>query len=223
MNSTDHGLVRDTAPAFERAPGARDLSARRYGLAVAYRAGEAIYRDGDDIRYFFQVRSGVVRCCTYWDEGRRHIDAFHLRGDVFGFDDLGQRRASAECVSDTVLVAYRRPPVYALSQIDAASSRYLLAQGMIALAKAQAHAAALSCHRAEARIAFLLLEIAARMDNDQVVELPLPRLDIADYLGLRVESVSRTFKKLKHAGLIAMPSPRLVLLKNMWALQALSP
>ena len=78
------------------------------GVTMHFATDHQVYVEGDEARYFYKVVSGVVRTCRFLSDGRRQIDAFHMTGEVFGFEPGTEHRLSAEAVSDCTVIAYRR-------------------------------------------------------------------------------------------------------------------
>jgi len=196
-------------------------------LAVAqpvmqFSEGKSLYEEGDDAACFYRLVSGVVRTCRFSQDGRRHIDAFYMPGDVFGFELTREHGFTAEAVTDCVVIPCRRRGAEELAAQngtaqDGAAARQLYGYAMQQLARAQAHAQLLGRYGAAQRLAGFLLELSAGK-NPPIVELPMSRQDIADYLGLTIETVSRALAQLQKDGVIKLLAARLVEVKNRAAL-----
>ncbi|TGD98359.1 helix-turn-helix domain-containing protein [Methylobacterium nonmethylotrophicum] len=187
-------------------------------------AAEAeIFAGGDRAGTFYKVVSGVVRTYRLLSDGRRQIDAFHLPGDIFGLEAGAEHRFNAEAVTEARLDVHRREP-RALAGDDGALAREIVASMMKALERAQEHMMLLGRKSARERIATFLLTLSRRMACDgAAMELPMSRTDMADHLGLTVESVSRAVTQLERDGLIALPpNRRLVVLRDVEALARLA-
>jgi CRP/FNR family nitrogen fixation transcriptional regulator len=184
-------------------------------------ADSAIYAEGDEARLFYKVVSGVVRTCRFLNDGRRQIEAFHVAGDVFGLDVAAARRLSAEAVSDCTLIGYRRHGLETLAAADTALAGQLLSYALRCVERAQDHAMLLGRSSAAQKVAIFLLEMADRMPIGETIDLAMTRQDIADYLGLTIETVSRTLSQFERDALIARPSARRIRLNNRAALRAL--
>jgi CRP/FNR family nitrogen fixation transcriptional regulator len=178
----------------------------------------AIYEEGDQVKFFYKVVKGMVRTCRFLSDGRRQIDAFHAEGDVFGFESGGQYRLSAEAVSECQVIAYRRRMDGSVAQEDRLV-RQFFAHAMTCLARSQEHSLLLGRGTAAQKIATFLLEMSEREERDDAVDLPMSRQDIADYLGLTIETVSRTLSHLERDGVIGLPTARRVMLKDRRALR----
>nr|WP_294546563.1 helix-turn-helix domain-containing protein [uncultured Rhodopila sp.] len=174
----------------------------------------AIYEEGDQAKFFYKVVRGMVRTCRFLSDGRRQIDAFHAEGDVFGFESGGQYRLSAEAVSECQVIAYRRRGTDGSAAQEDRLARQFFAHAMTCLARAQEHSLLLGRGTAVQKIATFLLEMSEREARDDAVDLPMSRQDIADYLGLTIETVSRTLSHLERDGVIGLPTARRVMLKD---------
>jgi CRP/FNR family transcriptional regulator, nitrogen fixation regulation protein len=192
------------------------------GVAMHYAADHQIYAERDEARCFYKVVSGVVRTCRFLSDGRRQIDAFHREGDVFGFEAGADHRMAAEAVTDCSIVAYRRRGLEAIVAQDDRLSRWFFSHAMTSMANAREHSLLLGRASAAQKIAAFLEETAQRGDSGGVIDLVMSRQDIADYLGLTIETVSRTLSQLDRDGVIGLPSARRVLVKDRRALRALN-
>ena len=194
------------------------------GTHLVLRKGEPLFDEGDEADFFYQVVSGVIRSYKLLSDGRRQIDAFHLCGDIFGLEAGDEHRFSAEAVGDVSVVAYRRSRLNALIQDDPAFRDKIMTATLRSLERAQAHMLLLGRKTAEEKIATFLLDLAGRISkDDEGFELPMQRCDIADHLGLTIETVSRTLNRFARSGLIELlPSGRSIGLSNKMALQGLN-
>lgn len=187
---------------------------RTAGTVVHVAQGREIFAEGDDTDLFYKVVSGVVRACKFLNDGRRQIEAFHVAGDLFGLELDEERLMSAEAVSDCTLVCYRRRSVETLAQKDQTVSRQLFQYAMQNMASAQAHSLLLGRRGAVEKLAAFLLGWAKQSANKRVLHLAMTRQDIADYLGLTIETVSRSLTQLERDNVIALPSTREVRILN---------
>jgi CRP-like cAMP-binding protein len=186
---------------------------------IAYLKNRTIYYQGDAPQNCFRVVSGTVRICRITEDGRRQIAAFQTRGDLFGWFDQGPYRYSAEAVTDVVLERYRRERFDRFLALHPAESRRLLRSLSGQLAIAQEHTMVLGRLTAIERLASLLLDLARRQGSvtgaaSITVAVPMSRKDIADYLGLTIETVSRTMSALKARGVISFRTTRNVRLNE---------
>jgi CRP/FNR family transcriptional regulator, nitrogen fixation regulation protein len=191
------------------------------GVALSFGRNEEIFAEGEAAGYVYKVVSGVVRISKLLPDGRRQISAFHLPGDMFGFEIGDVHHCSAEAVVPTKVVAFKWQ---ALLGAGASTSlvRELLTRTMIGLRHTQNHLLLLGRKNALERLAAFLLEMADRTGTTEVLDLAMPRHDIADYLGLTLETVSRMFAELKEVGQVKLESARRVHLLDMDKLKAMA-
>jgi CRP/FNR family nitrogen fixation transcriptional regulator len=182
---------------------------------------EEIFAEGDRAGFFYRVVSGAVRTFKLLSDGRRQIDAFHLPGDVFGLETGEEHRFSAEALGDATIIAYRRCNLGSLAQDGGEFSRQIVTAMMRSLEQAQNHMLLLGRKNALEKVATFLLVLSERISRDDRVDLPMSRLDIADHLGLTIETVSRSLTQLERQGVINLPTHRSIILRNKAALQRL--
>jgi CRP/FNR family nitrogen fixation transcriptional regulator len=194
------------------------------GMPLALRKDERLFDEGDEAEYFYKVVSGAIRSYKLMSDGRRQIDAFHLRGDIFGLEAGSEHRFSAEAVGDVSVIAYRRNRLATLMRDDAAFRDKIMGATLRSLERAQDHMLLLGRKTAEEKIATFLLDMAERISrDDERFELPMQRSDIADHLGLTIETVSRVLSRFARSGLIRLlPASRSIGLCNRMALQSLN-
>lgn len=192
------------------------------GTALHFQCDSEIYAEGDEAKSFYKVISGVVRTCRFMNDGRRQIEAFHVAGDVFGLEANADRRLSAEAVSDCTIMPYRRLGLEKLTANDSALAQQLFSYAMQYVERARDHAMLLGRCSAAEKVAAFLLEIAHRSPHGEIIELPMSRQDIADYLGLTIETVCRLLSALKREGAIGIPNSHQVELHDRAALEAIA-
>ena len=213
-------LHRPFAVSTHRKPEASE-STGQIGLAMSFARNAEIYAEGEAAGYVYKVISGVVRVSKLLPDGRRQISAFHMPGEMFGFEANELHHASAEAVVPTRVVAYKWEGVLGTEKQSASFVRELLSLTVLGLRHTQDHLLLLGRKNALERLAEFLLEMSARMGGSAVLELAMPRHDIADYLGLTLETVSRMFAELKEMGAIKLESARRVHLLDKAALRAM--
>jgi CRP/FNR family transcriptional regulator, nitrogen fixation regulation protein len=192
------------------------------GTVIHVAEGREIFAEGADTDTFYKVVSGVVRVCKFLSDGRRQIEAFHIAGELFGFELSEERILSAEAVSDCTLVSYRRRNIEQLAQKDETVSQQLLQFAMHNLAQAQNHSLLLGRRGAAEKVASFILGWAERSAGKNVIYLAMTRQDIADYLGLTIETVSRSLSQFERDGVIALPTTRQLKVLNADALEDLA-
>ena len=181
------------------------------GAIRNFERDQQIFGEGDAAAYFYKVTSGTVRTYKLLVDGRRQIDAFHLPDDVFGIEAGGEHRFAAEAIQDVKLRAFRRRDFGEMIASDPAAINGLMLAMAKALERAQEHMLLLGRKCAREKIATFLLGISDRIANTKTIELPMSRTDIADHLGLTVETVSRMLTQLQREHVIAMPRGRRVI------------
>jgi CRP/FNR family transcriptional regulator, nitrogen fixation regulation protein len=191
------------------------------GVPMRFARNTEIYGEDEPAEYLYQVISGAVRTYRTLDDGRRQISAFYLPGDIFGLEAGDDHLSTAEAVCDAQVLVAKRSAVMARAEHQTDLARQLWALAVRELQRVQQHSLAL-VKSAEERLAGFLLEMAGRNSAGAAVELPMSRQDIADYLGLTIETVSRTFTQLVSTGTIALESSRRVQLRNRSALGRLN-
>lgn len=199
-----------------------DTAAPSVGAVQSFAKDEEIFAEGDRAAFVYKVLSGVVRTSKLLSDGRRQIDAFHLAGDIFGIEAGEEYRFSAESVGDCIVIAYRRSHLASMSGSDAQLAQDMTMGMMRSLVRAQNHMMLLGRKSALEKIATFLLDLAERTAEDGALDLPMSRTDIADHLGLTIETVSRSFTQLERQGIIELPSARHVVLSNRAALERLN-
>jgi CRP/FNR family transcriptional regulator, anaerobic regulatory protein len=178
------------------------LTAMRTAQTVA--PGMTFVDEGEPALHVFTVTSGVVKLFKLMSDGRRQIVGFLVAGDVFGFVPGEKYTVSAEAVSPVGLCRFPRRQLERAFTEFPGVERQLLGVITRELAAAQDQMLLLGRKTAHERLASFLLSLSRRQDNeDGSVDLPMTRTDIADYLGLTMETVSRVFTVLKGSGCIA--------------------
>ena len=167
-----------------------------------YRRGAEIFGEAEPAEYLYQVIDGAVRSYKLLSDGRRQIGAFHLSGDVFGLENGTAHRFTAEAIVDSTVRLARRASLASVAEQDAALSRDLLNMTASNLRHAEDHMLLLGRKTALERVAAFLIEMDRRLTAAGVMALPMCRRDIADYLGLTLETVSRALSVLHDKGIL---------------------
>lgn len=160
-------------------------------------SGSEIYAQGEKAGAFYQVEFGAVRVYRLLADGRRQISAFHLAGETFGFEADTTHHFFAEAINATGVRVFR-------FATGADISRQLLPLALKGLTRAQEHLLVLGRQNAIERVAAFLVDMGERQGGLRQIELPMSRMDIGDYLGLTIETVSRVFTRLKDNGIIRL-------------------
>jgi CRP/FNR family nitrogen fixation transcriptional regulator len=188
-----------------------------------YKKGVEIYGEKEPADYVYQVTSGAVRTYKLLSDGRRQIGAFHLVGDVFGLENSDVHRFTAEAVVDTALRLARRHNLENMAGRDVRLANNLLNLTTSNLQHAEDHMLLLGRKTALERVAAFLLEMDRRLAAADILALPMCRRDIADYLGLTLETVSRSLSNLHGRGILGFlgPSQRQIVLLDRQRLASL--
>jgi CRP/FNR family transcriptional regulator, nitrogen fixation regulation protein len=188
-------------------PGADDLTARiLFWNEFRYCRGTEIFGEAEPADQVYQVKSGAVRTFKLLPDGRRQIGAFHLAGDIFGVESGEAYRFTAEAIVNTRVRIARRERVFCeFRKENILPGEDVLKLVARNLQHAENHVLLLGRQTAQERIAFFLTEMDRRLKSPKLLMLPMSRLDIADYLGLTHETVSRTLSVLRRKGILSFP------------------
>jgi CRP-like cAMP-binding protein len=190
------------------------------GAVMTYPRNAEIFGENEPAEYLYKVVSGSVRTYKILGDGRRQVGGFYLPGDIFGLEFADEHALSAEAISDAKVLVVKRSALNTLAGRDR-----LVAQQLFALIGRELHRVQdrilLLIKNARERVASFLLEMAERASENNTIELPMSRQDIADYLGLTIETVCRTLSALETASAIEVSaSSRRIVLRDRAALAA---
>jgi len=190
--------------------------------SVRYRSGQEICHHEGATASWYRVLSGVARRYAVRPSGRRQIVGLLLPGDLFGFPSCGEVVFTVEAVVDgTIIAFYPRRRLEALADADPQIARGIREMAFESISRLQEQVFILGRTTALKKVGSFLLRLAERFSDgaaSQVV-LPISRYDIADYLGLSVETVSRCLTALKRRGVIKLAGPRRLSIVDREALQ----
>jgi len=184
-----------------------------FQVPTLFPAGTEVYAQGEKCGAIYRVEFGAIRIYRLLADGRRQISAFHLAGEIFGFEADTIHHFFAEAICATGVRMLRTTS----HQNEFASE--LLPMALQGLVRAQEHLLVVGRQTAVERVAAFLADMAERQGGLRKIELPMSRMDIADYLGLTIETVSRAFSKLRQKGIIRLPGLRNVEIEKWQALQ----
>jgi CRP/FNR family nitrogen fixation transcriptional regulator len=184
---------------------------------IRYCRNSTIVCEGDPSDYVFLIVDGTVRSCRTFENGTRSIVAFHIPGELFGWTDDVKHSLSAEAATDSMILFFKRSILFSLATHESKLASFLLAATTNELRRVQEHSLLLG-RNAKCRVASFLLDLSKRMGDTKNLDLPMSHQDIADHLGLTIETVSRTITEMEQTGLIARASPRTLILLNRAAL-----
>jgi CRP/FNR family transcriptional regulator len=186
--------------------------------------GETLFSEGDETNSVYEIVRGMLRLVKLLPDGRRQIIGFLAAGRLLGFAPEGAHVYTAEAITEVTLYRYWRAAFERLIDEVPGFAKRLLTVTSHELRVAQNQMLLLGRKTATEKVASFLLLIAKQQDGDGALEvnLPMTRSDIADYLGLTIETVSRTLTKLKQDGLIVLPAANRVAIRDCDQLEELA-
>lgn len=177
----------------------------RKTLLKSLKKGTYLYFEGDDVSHLFFIETGVVRLTRVLEDGRRQVIAFGYPGDIIGFPAKGAHHTDCEALSDTKLCTIPRKALED-SSFDPDLHKVLVDAALQEISGMQDHFMMLGRKSAPEKVAsflnVLLERICDTSKEPPVVDLPMSRSDIADFLGLTTETVCRCLTALRKAGII---------------------
>jgi CRP/FNR family nitrogen fixation transcriptional regulator len=197
---------------------------QEYGSRLYFRRNETIVGQSDRAGQVYRIVDGAVRLCRHMPDGRRSIVGFLLPGDLMGLAECPDQSVASEAVTEVTLISYPRMLFDRLAKESEEVREHLLNHLSANLLMAQQHMFVLGCQKAKERIASFFLRLADRLDISpgERMDLPMSRQDIADHLGLTIETVCRGITALRSEGAIQVPTAHQVVLQNMAVLRALA-
>jgi CRP/FNR family nitrogen fixation transcriptional regulator len=193
-------------------------SIKRYGC------GQEICGEACPAVYWFRAISGGARQCVTRADGRRQIVEFLFPGDLFGFCARNEYDFSVEAVAEgTCIACYPRQRIEAMAERDPALARELRMLAFEAISRSHAQILIVGRLTATEKVGVFLVAMSGRLSVGpaEVIALPISRYDIADYLAISVETVSRSLTELRRRGLIAFTGTRRVRIIDRNALEDL--
>lgn len=186
---------------------------------LTFHPGEEIYAQDQDSDRIYRVVSGSVRTTHLQADGRRQVGDFYYEGDILGVEVGATHRFAAEALTDCEVLALRRsgPAAYDTTLVD----RMVWAATARELQRAHSHVLLLGRASACEKVARFLLDLADRFRGESTV-LPMSRQDIADYLGLTIETISRMLGRLQSDGLIEFSGARTYRIRHRGSLSSLA-
>lgn len=187
-----------------------------------YAPGQVIFEEGDPADFVFNISAGEVRIYRLLADGRRQVTGFLTPGDFLGLVSDDSYAYGAEAIGEVELCCMRLSNLERLLSDIPPVREKLLDMSRDELAAAQEQMLLLGRKTAREKIlSFLLARHRHKEmpDTDVMIDLPMSRTDIADYLGLTIETVSRTFTALREEGLIELPNPHHVVVPDLAAVE----
>jgi CRP/FNR family transcriptional regulator len=177
---------------------------------AALPASFTIFREGDVVDHVYSISNGAVKLYKLLPDGRRQVIGFLFSGDIFGLGTFDGYCYTAETITPTHLCRFAHRKLDSLMEEIPRLERRMFSMAVKELVAAQEQMLLLGRKTAREKVATFLVKLAGRAVKMGLpaspVALPMSRSDIADYLGLTVETVSRTFTQLKRDNIIGLPS-----------------
>jgi CRP/FNR family transcriptional regulator, nitrogen fixation regulation protein len=191
-------------------------SNQRIGVVRSYPRKSQIIREDDPADHVYEVVSGTVCTCKMLREGRRQIAVFYFAGDFCGLESAKKHSVAVEAITNAKVRIFKRQALTALASSNLEAADRLLALTARELARKQDQLFLLLSTSAEERIVSFLVEMVQRASprEDDVIDLPMARRDIADYLGLTIETVSRVLWDFERRGAIEISGRHSIVLRN---------
>lgn len=218
--STSTSPVVPFGPTTKQSPTLRDLF--RSQQTESLPAGAALFWEGDEAGQIFDVLEGVLRVYRIMSDGRRAIMGFIYPGDILGVSFQNRYLFTAEAVTAIKVRRFARGRFFAMINESPALRPQLFAILCDEMSAAQDQMLLLGRKNAEERIVSFLLAVHCKRARTVEIELPMSWQDMADYLGLTIETVSRTMTSLTRRGLIAAGARRTVTLRKLSTLREIA-
>ncbi|KQT53633.1 transcriptional regulator [Methylobacterium sp. Leaf456] len=178
------------------------------GTPFSYAREEEIYGEAEEAEFVYKLLDGAVRTHKILSDGRRQITGFHLPGELLGFEQQDRHRHAAEALTDTRMLIFRRRQIERMAACNATVACQLWSLTARRLRDAQDHMLLLGRGSAMERLVAFLIDLDLRLGATGTFVLPMSRRDIADYLGLTIETVSRLMTQLEVDGALLRCSGR---------------
>ena len=201
---------------MDGAPKAGELFAESFphfeGLIVPFEAGQEVVGEGDPTESYYLVMRGMFRAVKFTRDGRRQVFAFYVPGDICGLEPDAVHKLTIEAVDGAAMAILPRPACRARMNDDPRLNAALFDGATRALTLSIDHMMMIGRSSAEERLAWFLTMLSERSGEPcaLALDLAMQRQDIADYLGLTIETVSRTFTLFRDRGFLRLPRKRRV-------------
>ncbi|CAN1571695.1 Crp cAMP-binding proteins - catabolite gene activator and regulatory subunit of cAMP-dependent protein kinases [Caulobacteraceae bacterium] len=191
----------------------------RLGTRESVAKDAEIYVQSEPVERIYRVISGAVRTTRLLSDGRRQVGEFYFPGDVFGLETGPEHRYSAEALCDSVVLSVKRATLRS-GEASAELDRMIWEATAHELDRTQDHLLMLGRKTASERVASFLRGVIQRTGGQG--DLPMTRQDIADYLGLTIETVSRMLSQLQSSAVVEFDALRHFRVRNPQALERLA-
>ena len=195
-----------TAEAFQGLIGdeyknlARTIFALRRG-PIRYSRDQTIVIEGEPSEYIYLVIGGAVRSFRSFQNGTRTIVAFYLPTEFFGLTNHPSHLLTAEAAADANILFFKRSALVSIAKRESRIANFLLTATLAELRRTREHSLLIS-RDAKRRVAFFLIDVSKRLGTQTWLDLPMSHQDIADHLGLTIETVSRVITQMENSGVI---------------------
>lgn len=187
-----------------------------------WKHGQSLYHEGDDAKRVYEVVSGVLRLSRVLENGRRQVIAFGYPGDIVGFPCNGLHHTECDVIADAEIISHSRDALENGSG-DPVLHKRLLKAALSEIGAMQDHFMMLGRKKSHEKLASFLMVLTKRvgrtMGSYSQFDLPMSRSDIADFLGLTTETVSRTITQFRKKGIIALDGVQTVVVLDPEALE----
>lgn len=198
------------------------LSSLPTSFCKRFRCNTEVFGQSHSAEYLYAVRTGAVRSYKLLEDGRRQIGSFYFPGDIFGIEAGLNHQFSTDAIVDSDIVLVKWSAAHAIAAHDLQFVYKLWIVTAQQLKQAQEHVVLLGRKNARERVATFLVEMVRRRGLvGNAVELPMSRQDIADYLGLTIETVSRRLTDMAESESVELMSHRRIRLHDLRGLVAL--
>ena len=193
---------------------------------ATFEPGHEVVGEGDEAENYFFVVQGLFRAVKFTRDGRRQVFAFYVPGDICGLEPDTTHRLTIELVGRSSMAILPRKPCRQWMNADPQFNATFFDSATRALTRSVDHMTMIGRSSAEERLAWFLVMLSERSAQGerggQAIDLEMQRQDIADYLGLTIETISRTFTQFKDRGFIRLVTTRRIEILRPLALQALA-
>lgn len=191
------------SPRHSATASGRPTGALRPRPVIFHAPDTEIYAQGEKSGALYKIEYGAVRIYSLLTDGRRQVVAFHIKGETFGFEARGVHSFYAEAIVPSGLISVEAEG----SEPHRNDLMTLALQSMI---RAQEHLLVVGRQSALEKLAVFLVDLDRRQGHDGIIDLPMTRTDIGDYLGMTVETVSRSMSKLREMGIVRLKNTRCI-------------
>jgi CRP-like cAMP-binding protein len=219
-------MIGAIAARAQNSVGVRWTNAAEFPSERSLEAHDILVHEGDDTRNFYEVLEGVLSSYKIFADGRRQIIAFAFAGDLIGFSHGSAYRYECEAVLAARVRVIPKTSLLRSIRERPEIGEKLLALAAIEVAQGEDHSLSLGRKSALERVASFLVNLAERAGYGAAtrieMQLPMSRLDMADFLGLTIETVSRNLTKLRVRGIIELPHTSTLVIGNLDELRDLT-